>query len=449
MPDVRALAELVALWRRWRDKRLARGETPWNGVFELLRDLRPWGPQDRVQPLDRDVLEEELVGRTDEERVFLEIELIYRGGPGQAAESEDEVRATVVALGGAVVTRSRIADIAYHAVLAELPVPVVREVIARSGDGLAGLDAIMHIRPQSIASTLEIADPGEAGPPAFREDLREPILALIDGMPVAAHPLLSRHLVVDDPDDLAATTPVAERIHGTAMASLIVHGDRNRPAPALPRRIYVAPVLGAGDNFPPRRLIIDLIYLAVVRMREGAQAAAPGVLIVNISLGNSRRRFQGALSPWARLLDRLAYRFGLLFVVSAGNVLEELGLPSFANSVVFEDAAAAERASGTLSALGIVAADRRLFSPSETLNGVTVGACNDDGVSEADRRLGRVNVDPYPQWRAANPSSALGPGFALSVKPDILMPGGGSICGCLGPTNIFSCGRHLPVVPPG
>ncbi len=32
-------------------------------------------------------------------------------------------------------------------------------------------------------------------------------------------------------------------------------------------------------------------------------------------------------------------------------------------------------------------------------------------------------VDPFPHLRAPNPSSALGPGFAKAVKPDILMPG--------------------------
>jgi hypothetical protein len=37
--------------------------------------------------------------------------------------------------------------------------------------------------------------------------------------------------------------------------------------------------------------------------------------------------------------------------------------------------------------------------------------------------LARSNVDPYPDLLMANPSSALGPGFAHSVKPDILMPG--------------------------
>ena len=39
---------------------------------------------------------------------------------------------------------------------------------------------------------------------------------------------------MDDPDDLEAMSVVSERYHGTAMASLILHGDRKYcGAPAL------------------------------------------------------------------------------------------------------------------------------------------------------------------------------------------------------------------------
>ncbi len=424
LPDVQALRELASLWRRWLDGDLVSGETPWRSVFELLRDLRPWGPQDRVQPADSEFLSQEIDGRDDNEIISLEIELIYRASERHAFDNEEKVRAAVNLYGGAVVSMVRLPDIAYHALLVDLPVITVREAIIRRDGGLAGLDPIMHIRPQSTASTIDVADVELAQASSTAGTLQDPILALIDGVPVGAHPLLARHMDIDDPFELDAATPVTDRIHGTAMASLIIHGDRNQPAPALPRRLHVVPVLGALDRFPANRLIVDLIYLAVTRMRGGPDAAAPGVLIVNLSLGNSRRPFHGSLSPWARLLDRLAYRFGILFIVSAGNVTDEFGMPAFANNRLFEDAPAEDRSAGTLGALGDIVADRRIFSPSETVNGVTVGASNDDAVAEADRRLARTNVDPFPSHRAANPSSALGPGFALSVKPDILMPGG-------------------------
>ncbi|WP_218578277.1 S8 family serine peptidase [Vineibacter terrae] len=424
VPDVRALRELESLWRRWQAGRLVFGETPWRDVFALLRNLRPWGPVDRVQPGEINILAEEVFERDDDDGVKLEIELVYRANPVTGVVQENEVRAAVVAHGGRVISRARIDDISYHAMLVELPVRAVRAIIERSTDGIVGLEPVMHIRPQSIASTIEVADAEDPDGARPAGALGTPILALLDGVPIAAHALLAAHLVVDDLFGLEAAAPVADRVHGTAMASLIIHGDRNSPEPPLPRRIHVVPVMGAGDAFPDDRLIVDLIYTAVVAMRDGPQATSPGVLIVNVSLGNPRRPFHGQLSPWARLLDRLAYRFGLLFIVSAGNCLQPFGIPAYANSTTFEDAAADDRAAETLRALGDIVADRRLFSPAETVNGLTIGACNEDRVSAAERATARVNVDPYGEVRMANPSSAIGPGFALSVKPDILMPGG-------------------------
>ncbi len=420
VPDMAALRNLESLWRRWQNGRLERSETPWGDVFSLLRDLRPWGPLDRVNRNDAGFLAQAIDGLNEDDLVRLEVELVYRMGEAAAAESEAEVRHAILAHGGAVISRARISDISYHALLADLPVRAVREIIERRVDGIAGLEPVLHIRPQSAPTTIEIADPQEeeafAPAPA---PLGEPILALLDGVPVAAHRLLADHVDLDDPFDLEPGALVANRSHGTAMASLIIHGDRNRSEPPLPRRIHVIPVMGDHDAFPEDRLIVDLIYLAVLRLRE----QRPGVLIVNLSLGNRNRPFHGQLSPWARLLDRLAHRFGLLFIVSAGNAPVEFAVPSYRTRIDFEDAPADERSVAMIRALQAVIAERRLLSPSETVNGLTVGAFNSDAVPPADRALARAVIDPFVQLDAANPSSSLGPGFARSVKPDILMPG--------------------------
>ncbi len=423
LPDMAALRQLESLWRRWQRNALAVGETPWRDVFALLRDLRPWGPSDRVQPDEADILSEEIFGLTDDKTLRLEIELVYRGNAATGTERENDVRASLALHGAHIISRARIDDIAYHALLVDLPVPAVRQIITRAPDGVAGLEPVMYIRPQSVASGIDVADREDVDVALVEGPLGDPILALLDGVPIAAHPLIAAHLVVDDQFDLEPGAPVSERVHGTAMASLVVHGDRNRPEAPLPRRIHFVPVMGARDAFPDHRLIADLIYSAVVRMREGANATAPNVIIVNLSLGNARRPFHGQMSAWARLLDHLAYRFGILFVVSAGNCRNAFGIAAYTTSIAFEDAPAEHRATETLRALGQIVGERRLFSPAETVNGITVGACNEDWVSVADRARAHVIVDPYGELRMANPSSALGPGFALGVKPDILMPG--------------------------
>lgn len=420
VPDMAALRNLEALWRRWQAGQLVWGEGAWGNVFELLRDLRPWGPADRVQRTDLGFLVDAIEGRAEDEVVRLEVELVFRINEAAAADCEANVRAAIEGCGGRILSRSRIGDIAYHALLADLPVWAVRQIVEQRNDGIAGLDPVMHIRPQSAATTIDIGDSHEPDDRAVEpRALGEPILALLDGVPVAAHRLLADHIDLDDPFGLEPGALVAARSHGTAMASLIVHGDRNRAEQPLPRQIHVVPVMGGNDDFPPDRLVIDLIYLAIVRLRE----QRPNVVIVNLSLGNKFRPFHNQLSPWARLLDRLAHRFGLLFIVSSGNVGREFGVAAYPTGIAFEAADPQHRATSMISALHAVMAERRIFSPAETVNGLTIGACNQDSVTPADRALARALIDPYPDHATANPSSTLGPGFARSVKPDILMPG--------------------------
>jgi hypothetical protein len=51
MPDVRALQELLGLWRIYqRGERMPRGKSEWRELLSLLIDVRPWGPQDRIPP---------------------------------------------------------------------------------------------------------------------------------------------------------------------------------------------------------------------------------------------------------------------------------------------------------------------------------------------------------------------------------------------------------------
>ncbi len=56
-------------------------------------------------------------------------------------------------------------------------------------------------------------------------------------------------------------------------------------------------------------------------------ASAPDVRIINLSLGEPKRRFAGMVSPWARLLDRFAFDYRLLILVSAGNIADRLPVP--------------------------------------------------------------------------------------------------------------------------
>lgn len=79
VPDSRALNEIVSLWQRWNQGEILKtGFTPWRDVFATLRDIRPWGPQDRVQADERDIIAAEVSAMADDERIRLEIELVFR-----------------------------------------------------------------------------------------------------------------------------------------------------------------------------------------------------------------------------------------------------------------------------------------------------------------------------------------------------------------------------------
>jgi hypothetical protein len=69
------------------------------------------------------------------------------------------------------------------------------------------------------------------------------------------HSLLKDRLSLDDPDDLQRKATVARRVHGTAMASLILHGDLNTKGPTLKVVLdhFSQPTSSLGSCAPPWR----------------------------------------------------------------------------------------------------------------------------------------------------------------------------------------------------
>ena len=431
MPDVEALRQLLSLWGRWRrEEDLPSGFARWRDVFASLREIRPWGPADR--------LSDETVARWRERMEDdagalhrIEVELWFRENETNRAAAYRRVAEVVVEAGGTIVDHAVIEEIGYEAALIDLPSAAMERLVGREEVHLVVSDDVMFLRPQS---SIDVPEPGDHAEPDAEVPQDEPadlapVAALLDGMPVQNHALLDGRLTLDDPDGLEVMSVVAERYHGTAMASLILHGDRNVATEVLSRRLYVRPVLyapGNGAREEPRRdrILIDVIYRAVRRMKEGDEeggATAPDVFLVNLSLGDENRPFGGPISPWARLLDHLAERYGILFLVSAGNVRRSLRVDGFTGWVEFADADPADREGAVLMALSNDKAFRTLLSPAEALNPLTVGAMHEDAVVGA---RGAVAVDPYATSELPNVSSGLGLGHRKVVKPDIHLPGG-------------------------
>ena len=197
------------------------------------------------------------------------------------------------------------------------------------------------------------------------------------------------------PDDYQADYRANERVHGTAMASLILHGDLSAEGPMLSASLPSTDAETRQGDWNARRvervpsdeLVVDLIHAAVIRMLEdhGDEAAsAPDVTIVNLSIGIRDRPFERALSPLARLLDWLAWRYQILFLVSAGNHDGPITLDI--SRADYRALDAPTRQSAVVRALAADARNRRLLSPAEAVNALTVGAMNDD--------QGRANARP-------------------------------------------------------
>jgi hypothetical protein len=427
-----AIEQLLSLWRMWSSKpsrvQLPTTFSGWSKVFGQLRDIRPWGVRDRLsETLILDFWRDRV--RAGYETVSVEIELWFRAS-ARRSEAESRVRAYVEKVQGRVTGTCVLEPIAYHAIIAKLPIHAVESMLDDPEVALLQCEDVRLVRPtgqgappgsdeeatsdaEADVDTLRAADPG----------LRPPVVALLDGLPLENHRRLAGRLVVDDPDGWAETYTAERRVHGTGMASLILHADIGGKSPASGRRLYVRPILrpdefGGNQELAPDGVAwVDLIHRAVHRIVEGdggEPAAAPTVKVINLSIGDSYQPFLRTMSPLSRLLDWLAWRYQVLFVVCAGN---------HPGPIVIQGTPTPR------AALAAVAAEhrhRRLLSPAEAINVLTVGASSEDDAGPwAPRGPGETDF-PLPPG-VPSLISAWGRGYRRTVKPDVLAPGGRTV----------------------
>ncbi len=400
MSDQRALTELrklFDLWKRTPKVKFRSGLAKLKKVFENLAKIRSWNVEDRL--IDTGILEDwEQQKRFGQTTVSFEAELWYRDSPSRRQDSANQVRHLVEKLNGQIVTECIIEDIDYHAMLGQIKISHVEELLNRptihSELALLHCDHVMFFRPVgqcAVPVTDATDEKSSAQSPIMAYQMKEnrdPVVALLDGMPLTGHKLLDGYLVVDDPDGYEDTYQASERSHGTAMASLICRGDLNSGEPPLERPVYVRPIMNpyrgfgdAGERVPDDVLVVDLVHRAIIWMlREGEdeEPAAPEIRIVNLSIGDSGRPFVREMSGWARLLDWLSYKYNLLFIVSAGNHTGPVALGKEAAGLQDMYMSSKEWQKLVIPAVAEDTRNRRLLSPAETLNGVTVGAVHMD-----------------------------------------------------------------------
>lgn len=425
-----AFNKLLSLWRLWKnDQQLPYGYSKLRDLFAHLKDVRPWGPQDRLKMIDWD---ERFQGQITDVPHAVEIELWFRRNPEARAQSQRDVTTLIEQAGGEVQTSAIIDQIGYHGLKCTVPTAVLRELASGNYDAVRVVSSadVMYLRITGQAlppggQPTETSEPPDSPLPSG-----DPIACLLDGVPAPGHPLLDGRVTVHDPDDLlGSVNDVDELKHGTWMASAAVWGDRNANEPALDRPILVRPILAPSaetvnrnEELPRTELVPDLMWRVFRELFDGENGEAPAgkqIAIINISVGDPASPFDSILSSWSRMIDWLSYEYGVLVVISAGNHTGLTLTPVDSRHIT--GLSREERRQAVLDAQARQQNNRRLLAPAESINALTVGAVHADA-SEASP-VGYA-YDPTDGLLSISPISPTGSGYRRSVKPDLAANGG-------------------------
>ncbi|MCL5047960.1 MAG: S8 family peptidase [Firmicutes bacterium] len=435
MTNNTALREMLSLWKQYADNEsmsFPAGQTGLRDVFKKLIDVHVWGYKERLE--ETGILEAwkaDLELEPNFSEVKCEIELFYRKSKELQRVYANNIIRLLKNEGGNVLAQTVIDEINYHAILASLPRQKVQSIIdGRDEVSLVSTEQIMFFRPTGQSVTIPTMNISKSSrkismPSAIEN---EPIIALFDGLPQENHPYLDGILNIDDPDNYTEQYTIAMRKHGTSMASFIAHGDLNNIKHQVTHKIYVRPIMrprklpdNSVEEIPNDRLIVDTIHRAVRRLFEYDEGpVAPTVRIINLSIGILYRRFDQIVSPLARLLDWLSYKYRVLFIVSAGNYQDGID-----TGITFNDFSALDiekRTEIIIKALDRNKRIQKLLSPAESINSLTIGASfSDESTFEPDQ----MHLLPCSD-NMVSPISTFGKGINDSIKPDIIFDGGRS-----------------------
>ncbi|MER5446854.1 S8 family peptidase [Streptomyces sp. NPDC002764] len=426
----RAFDNLLSKWRSWkRGEKLPHGYAALRDLFKHLKDVRPWGPQDRLKMVD---WEEHFGGQIPDRLFEVEVELWYRKSEAARSRAQSEVAILVAQAGGTVKASAVIDSIGYHGIKCAVPTNVLVDLTHGRFDSVQLVKSanVMYLRV--TGQTMPVSGPPiDSGVDSATSPPRNlpPIVCLLDGAPASNHPLLKDRVVIHDPDDLVETSTVEERKHGTWMSSTVIWGDLSEGREPLPRPVLVRPILAPSNDtidrteeLPAGQLAPDLMWRAfreLFETQDDVGPVGPEISIVNLSVGDPATLFDTLVSSWARMLDWLSYHYGVLIIVSAGNH-GRLPLASLSTDELVQ-LRGEDRRRAILNSQRQDQFHRRIISPSESVNAITVGAIHAD--ASAVSPVGYV-ADPADGLVSVSPFSAVGSGYRRSLKPELAMNGG-------------------------
>ncbi|NCO68576.1 MAG: S8 family peptidase [Nitrospirae bacterium] len=434
MSNKQALEDLLGLWKKWdkEDKKLPRGYAKWLEIFKHTKSIRKWDIQDRLRDTGIiDSWKKDLdIKKGTASKIAFEIELWYRRDD-KRREISAKIEQLISEEKGNIIATCTIKEIQFYAIKAELPPDCIEKAIKFEYAKIFNSSDVMFFRPigQSIS---EIYPDGVEGDFEVGNVSGKPVIAILDGAPFVNHSLLKNRLILDDPDDFERDYQANERRHGTAMASLVCHGELDAREKPLPRPVYFRPIMKPNPedfiNRPPSEIVPkniffeDLIERSVHRIFKGdgsEKAVAPTVKIINLSVCDPSRIFFNQLSSCARLLDWLSEKYQVLFCVSVGNITSDIDLQK--NPKDIKALSDDDLTKLTMQIIQTDIRNRKIFAPADSINAITIGAVHADRSSIIN--IGN-RIDILPNQLLPSPVSALGFGYKKSIKPEIYLTGG-------------------------
>lgn len=267
------------------------------------------------------------------------------------------------------------------------------------------LGAIVTRGQQSVRASAALHPASATVIPQPQAHIDYPVVGVVDAG-ISRHPSIS---------DWSAGTvdymrePDADRDHGTFIAGLLINGasfNRNQLIEQDPCKFFDYDLFTEDEDKFEENFQHGFIDMMRQLDQELSGFKPHGMRVINLSLNPESMTDQNGYSPYAAILDEIADKHDVIFVISAGNL---------------ESAQARTRwPDGATPALQQLASYRqlgadRIYVPGETARNLTVGA-----------------LEPMDIHGSTRPArySRRGPATSAGIKPDFAHVGG-----CLASNN--------------
>lgn len=430
--DTPAFASLVEAWGRdERDEngKAVRGTGSVGKVESVARAARTDRMGEALAAIDLS---------TDDSHV-VDVELRAGSTDQDGPARRGEFRQYVAQVGGRLID-GEINAADYYLFRAELPSWAIIDLVNYRFDLL-----FIDLPPRVELEMFDLTRPVDEAPfpEIMPRRLGTPVIGLIDGGVVDAHPLLRSSLATLPhqswvPGNAAVNAPATDARHGCAAAGIAALGSLRealvrQSEPITPLGVCVARVLDHSEQLPETLNLPARLSEIIEHLQSQA-----GVRIVNHSIASKSPFRTSRMSVWAERLDHIAREKQILFVVPSGNVDGEVNPRRDWLDV---------HVSEGRYPLYLLEDRCRLRDPAQALNVLTVGGYVPEAAAPWRART-QQGLEPIAQSGQVSPLSRTGPGYARTIKPDVVEESGNYYRDASGALNITSRITDVAVVDP-